>query len=344
MSTSPRLVGPIGYGHSENVPNLFQALGISLIITTYQAQSVLCLAANGERMVMTQRYFERPTGAAYSGRELVVGTRRMIWRFTPTGALRRSDGGVLEHDLVLAPRQSHVTGDMLVHDLDFAGDTLVAVCTFQPGYSFVPLWRPPFISGLTPDDRCHLNGVATNADGPLYVTARAEADTAEGWRQQETSSGFVMHVPSGEMVARGLVIPHSPRLHNERLYVLDSGRGELVCIDAASGRRETVVRLPGFLRGLAFYDRFAFVGLCKARENREFGGTPLDEMRDALQCAVSVVDLATGAEIARVTFTQGVEELFSVAVLPQARKPLLVGLEEDTIDGIFVVPPQVTAP
>ncbi|NDD31516.1 MAG: DUF4915 domain-containing protein, partial [Proteobacteria bacterium] len=126
MSTPSRLVGPLGYGHSENVPHLLDTLGISLIITTYQAQRVLCLASNGERTMMTQRYFERPTGAAYSGHELAVGTRRMIWRFAPTGSLRRADGGLLEHDLVLAPRQSHVTGDMLVHDLDFAGDTLVA--------------------------------------------------------------------------------------------------------------------------------------------------------------------------------------------------------------------------
>lgn len=338
-------LAPLAYTHSEALPHLFEALGLSLVITTYQAQRVLCLARAGEQMMMTQRFFERPTGLAWRAGHLAVGTRRQIWRFASSGTLRGVDDHAHGHDLVLAPRASHVTGDILVHDLAFAGDQLIVVntrfsclCTVTPDCSFTPIWRPPFVTALAAEDRCHLNGLAASEDGPQFVTARAVSDTPQGWRDARLGGGIVLHVPSGEIVARGLVMPHSPRLHAGHLYVLDSGRGELLRLDAASGNAETVAVLPGFLRGLAFHGRFAFVGLCKAREGAEFGGTPLHERRDSLRCGVSVVDLIDGGEMARVEFTSGVEELFDIAVLAGVQRPLLVGLEEDTVDGIFVLP------
>lgn len=340
-------LAPLAYTHSEALPHLFEALGISLIITTYQAQRVLCLARAGEQMMMTQRYFERPTGLAWRAGQLAVGTRRQIWRFADTGALHHVHGHALEHDLVLAPRASHVTGDILVHDLAFAKDALLMVntrfsclCTIAPDCSFTPFWRPPFVTALAAEDRCHLNGLAASDEGPQFVTARAVSDTPQGWRDARLSGGIVLHVPSGEIVARGLMMPHSPRLHKGSLYVLDSGRGELLRLDASTGMAETVAALPGFLRGLTFHERFAFVGLCKAREGTEFGGTPLHERRDSLRCGVSVIDLVAGGEVARIEFTSGVEELFDIAVLDGVEHPLLVGMEEDTVDGIFVLPPQ----
>lgn len=345
MTDAPQRLAPLAYTYSDELPHLFEALGISLVVTTYQAQRVLCLAATADGMMMTQRYFERPTGLAWREGELAVGTRRMIWRFASTGALHTPNGGRLPHDLVLAPRRAHVTGDILTHDLDFVKGQLVAVntrfsclCTLTPEYSFVPIWRPPFITALAAEDRCHLNGLAADDSGPRYVTARGISNVPQGWRQTQFEGGIVMHVPTGEIVARGFVMPHSPRLHEGVLYLLDSGRGEMVRVDPTNGRFEPVVRLPGFLRGLSFHGRFAFVGQSKAREAREFGGTPLDDMRDRLRCAVSVIDLAMGAEVGRVEFTSGIEELFGVVVLAGARHPLLVGLQEDTVDGIFVMP------
>ena len=73
-------------------------------------------------------------------------------------------------------------------------------------------------------------------------------------------------MPTGQAVARGLAMPHSPRLHDGRLWVLDSGRGRLATVDAATGRVEPVAELPGYARGLAFAGPFAFVGLSRIRE------------------------------------------------------------------------------
>ena len=57
------------------------------------------------------------------------------------------------------------------------------LATLSERASFQPLWRPPFLSGLVPEDRCHLNGLAMRDGQPAYVTAVAASDVADGWRK-----------------------------------------------------------------------------------------------------------------------------------------------------------------
>src|SRR5262249_2106937 len=139
------------------------------------------------------------------------------------------------------------------------------LCAPHASYSFAPRWRPPFVSALVAEDRCHLNGLAV-ADGQArYVTALAETDSARGWRPVKVGGGRVIAVASRATIARGLTMPHSPRLVGGRLLVLHSGLGRLVTVDPASGRLETVADLPGYTRGLAIHGSLAFVGLSKVR-------------------------------------------------------------------------------
>src|SRR5262249_22819183 len=114
------------------------------------------------------------------------------------------------------------------------------LCTLDDRHSFVPRWRPPFGTGLAADDRCHLNGLAM-ADGvPKYVTALAETDTPQGWRPNKVNSGCLIDVASGETVARGFAMPHSPRVHLGRVWMLHSGAGQLVLVDPANGKVDMV--------------------------------------------------------------------------------------------------------
>jgi uncharacterized protein (TIGR03032 family) len=94
--------------------------------------------------------------------------------------------------------------------------------------------------------------------------------------------------------------------------MLHSGAGQLVLVDPARGKAETVTELPGYTRGLALHDRFAFVGLSKIREPSTFGGMPIAEPRPELKCGVGVVDLGTGRLVAHLEFMTGVEEIFDV--------------------------------
>lgn len=341
----------IEYGYSHGFPSILEAMGCSLAVTTYQAQRLLTFApTSAGKLFMWMRVFDRPTGLAVrqagGTMELAMVSKNKVWIFYGERGLREVEGGnALPHDVVIAPRRAYVTGDIAGHELAFVGGVLHAVntrfscvCTLDDRYTFRPVWRPPFVTALAAEDRCHLNGVAVDRSGEIrYLTALGESDTKEGWRPAKASGGIVMEYPSGRIVARGLSMPHSPRMYGGMLWVLDSGRGELVTIHPESGERTVRARFKGFLRGLAFAGDFAFVGVCKIREKRTFGNLPIESAGE-LECAIHAVDLKGLGRNGQIQFTRGIEELFDIQILPGTKSPLILGFEEPTIDGVFVVP------
>jgi uncharacterized protein (TIGR03032 family) len=176
---------------------------------------------------------------------------------------------------------------------------------------------------------------------PLYATAVSRSDVADGWRDRRADGGVVIDVASGEIVAGGLSMPHSPRLHGGKLWLLNSGTGELGHVDLEAGRFEPVAFCPGYARGLAFAGRHAVVGLSLAREKRTFSGLALDEAlasRDsAPRCGLAVIDLASGDMTDWVRLEGVVRELYDVAVLPGIRRPCAIGFRTDEIKYVISI-------
>jgi uncharacterized protein (TIGR03032 family) len=350
----------VRHEYTRSLPALLSQLGASLLVSTYQAGKVVTVGVAEGELTLSYHNFERAMGLAVTPGGLAVGARAQVWflRSAPDLAAHVAPAG--RHDACFLTRSAHFTGEVQAHELAWAStDSLgpggrgpdegelwlvntafSCLCTLDGRHSFVPRWRPPFISGLAAEDRCHLNGLAM-ADGRLkYVTSLAETDTPQGWRPNKVTGGGLIDVASGETVARGFAMPHSPRVHRGRVWMLHSGAGRLVLVDPARGNAETVTELPGYTRGLAMYDRFAFVGLSKIRETATFGGMPIAERRPELKCGVGAVDLRTGRLAAHLEFVTGVEEIFDVQVLPGARCPVLSG-PYPTLDGagpIWTVP------
>src|SRR5437868_4221713 len=279
------------YTQTESFVALLQQLGASLLVSTYQANKVLVARAAGGGLSMLVRTFERPMGMAVDAHRLTIGTRNQIWflRNAPDIAPQVEPAG--QHDACFLPRSCHVTGDIGVHELAWAGDDLWVVntrfsclCTLHPDYSFVPRWRPPFVTALAAEDRCHLNGLTLVDGRPKYVTALGETNTAHGWRANKPQGGCLLEVSSGEVISRGLSMPHSPRWQDGRLWLLESGTGQLVHVDPATGQRQRVAELPGFARGLALFGPYAFVGLSKIRSTSAMDGAPLAQRREQLKC------------------------------------------------------------
>jgi len=334
------------YTQTDSFVALLQQLGASLLVSTYQANKLLVARAAGDGgLSLLVRTFERPMGVAVDARRLTVGTRNQIWFFRNAPDIAPRVEPVGQHDACFLPRSCHVTGDIGVHELAWVGEELWVVntrfsclCTLHPDYSFVPRWRPPFITALAAEDRCHLNGLAIVDGRPKYVTALGETDTAGGWRANKPQGGCLMDVSSGEFISRGLSMPHSPRPHDGRLWVLESGTGRLLLVDTATGRRQTAAELPGFARGLAMCGPFAFVGLSKIRSTSAMDGVPLAERRDELKCGVAAVDLRSGRVIALLEFQTAVEEIFDVQLVPGLRFPEVLGFQKDTVHNTFIVP------
>jgi uncharacterized protein (TIGR03032 family) len=339
------------YTQTDSFPALLRQLGASLMVTTYQANKLLVARAAGAGLSMLVRTFDRPMGLAVDSGRLALGTRDQVWQFrnAPDIAPRVEPAG--HHDACFLPRSSHVTGDIGVHELSWAAGELWAVntrfsclCTLHPDYSFVPQWRPSFVTALAAEDRCHLNGLAVVDGRCKYVTALGETDTRDGWRAHKPQGGCVMDVSSGDVISRGLSMPHSPRWHDGRLWVLESGTGQLVLVDPATGHRERVAEVPGFARGLALCGTYAFVGLSKIRKTSAMDGVPLAERRDQLKCGVAVVDLRGGRVVDLLEFHTAVEEIFDIQLLAGLRFPEVMGFQKDAIHHTFVVPPEERPP
>ncbi|HEV8629638.1 MAG TPA: TIGR03032 family protein [Thermoanaerobaculia bacterium] len=338
---------------TSSFAELLQRLRSSLVVSTYQSGQVVLLRADGGQLNTHFRPFESPMGIAVGPSAgppatLALGTAREVWELRNVAAAGRrlEPGG--KHDACFLPRARHVTGDVRVHELAYAGDELWLVntrfsclCTLDSAHSFVPRWRPPFVTALAPEDRCHLNGLAVVDGHVRYVTALGRSDTPQGWREQKASGGLLLDVPSGETVATGLCMPHSPRWHDGRLWVLESGKGQMATVEPASGRLTTVAQLPGFTRGLAFAGPFAFVGLSQVRES-VFGGVPLARRLRERACGVWVIDTRSGATAAFMRFEDAVQEIFDVAILPGLRFPE-VAPDTDLVATSWVLPEEALA-
>ncbi len=320
---------------------------LSLAFTTYQTNRLFLVGLQEDgRLAVFERYFERPMGLWASPERLYMNTRWQVWQLDdalPPGATHEGA------DRLYVPRRAYTTGDLDVHDiapersgrLVFVNTAYSCLATLSERYSFVPLWRPPFISRLAPEDRCHLNGLALEDGAVAYVSAISRSDVSSGWRDRRHEGGTILDVRANEIVAADLSMPHSPRVYRGRLWVLNSGTGEVGWVDRASGRFEPVAFCPGYIRGLAFWDRYAVVGLSKPRREQAFSGLALDDRlreKDAdARCGLWVIDLESGVVAHWLELEGVVIELYDVQVLPGVRRPKALGFKTDEIQRLITI-------
>lgn len=337
----------VRFEYSPQFPRILEHCRATLLISTYQAGKLGVISAHQGKLQLAFHTFEQSMGVAASPQRIVVGSRGVVWFLNAAHDLAPRIEPDLQHDACFLARSALVTGNIHIHDLAWGDSELWVVNTLfsclsslSDEFSFVPRWRPKFISQLAAEDRCHLNGVALQNGRPRFVSALAQTDTPAGWRPNKASSGVLIDVDSNEVVTSGLSMPHSPRWFGDRLWVLNSGHGGLNTVDLASGKTTEVVGLPGYTRGLAFSGQFAFVGLSRIRESNVFGGLPIAERHPQLHCGVGIVDLVSGQSVAALQFHSGVEEIYDVQLMPGIRFPVLSGHQpqEDSAQTIWLVP------
>lgn len=322
---------------------------VALAFSTYQTGKLFLLGLQpDDRLSIFERTLNRATGLWVSpdARTLFLGTVFQIWRFDDALAAghRQQD-----YDRLFVPQAAVTTGDLEIHDVVFdrkgrilfVNTLFSCLATVSETHSFAPLWRPPFISTLAPEDRCHLNGLALRDGEAAFVTAFSSSDAAEGWRDQRPDGGVVVDIRAGKVVLSGLSMPHSPRWYDGRLWLLESGSGWFGYADLDQGRFERVAFCPGYARGLTFHGPFAIIGLSGPRLNRPFSGLPLEDelaARDVPpRCGIMAVDLRTGEAFQWVRIQGVVSELYDVAVLPGTRRPMAIGLRTDEIRRLFTM-------
>lgn len=346
---SPK-VPPIDISTSKNFVTWLADNRISLGFTSYTAGKAFLVGLGEQgKLSIFERSFDVTRGLAAGNGTLVMATQFQIWRFENALAKGQTADGF---DRLYVPQAAYTTGDLRTHDVAISGNgTIVFVntlfsclATVSDRYSFTPIWWPPFVSEVAPEDRCRLMGLAI-ADGvPKYVTAAAETDEREGWRASVSDGGCVVDAQSNNVIARGLSLPGAPRLYRERLWLHEAGAGNFGFLDPGKGEFEPVAFCPGLLRGLAFVGDYAVATISRRWDGEDISGLPIEQNLNRFKarprCAVLVIDLNKGELVEWLRLEGVVAELFDVVALPDVERPAAIGLRGDDIRRVISMPPE----
>lgn len=307
---------------------------VSLALTSYQTGQLFLVGVTPEGgLSIHQRNFVRAMGIYADGSALYLAGLAHIWRLQNVlGPDQRANG---HFDRLYIPRAAQTVADVDAHEmvvesngrLIFVNTRYSCLATVSNVHSFKPVWRPKFISRLAPEDRCHLNGVCLEDGRVRYVTAVSTTDIVDGWRGHRGDGGVLIDVDTDEILLSGLSMPHSPRVYNGHLWLLDSGNGYLTRIDRQTWQREQVAFCPGFMRGLALHRGHAVIALSMPRDGRLTGlalEAELAKRGGESWCGVQIVNLENGDIVEWLRFDGAIRELFDIQLLPGVSCPMAV--------------------
>lgn len=357
----PRLLPSPGLGE------WLRAQGGTLVFTTYQSARVFFLSALSDGQTVAQeRVVGSAMGLAVDQDKLWISNKEQVWRFSNVGPRKLSAGlaGVAHEthfDAVFMPRWGVFIGpcdthDLLsqvyyagrVHELLFVNTNFNCISGIDGHYSFVPVWKPKFISGIAPGDRCHLNGMGQKEGRLAFATACSTDNVSGAWRNNKKNGGVLIDIQTDEIIAAGFSMPHSPRWYAGKLWMFDSGNGDFGYVDIDTGKFESILLVPGFARGLGFVGNDALIAVSRLRPNTFSSGLPIKERLESKKieqkCGLLVVDLVTG-QIKHWLNIEGITELYDVAFLQGIRRPYTFGFGEPEKYGQLVnLPPDAAFP
>lgn len=310
---------------------ILRELDISLLVTREYEHLVLALSPPGPAAATYFR-LPHPSGVAVDparGRVYIAATRNpnQVFEFAP--AVPGGEGGVGGEppQRVLLPKKTwFFPGSLYIHELAIIGRRLYAnavgtnsVVEIGRDGSARMAWRPRCLDELGPEalsrNYLQLNSIAAGrglASSFFSASAARPSSRRPGHRNFPVDGrGVIFSGKTGEPVARGLTRPHSARLHGGKLWVDNSGYGEVGFI--ADGRLTAAARLPGWTRGLCFRGNVMFAGtsrIISRFRNYAPGLDPADCV-----CGVHALDAAGGRRLAGVVWPEGYQ-VFSVECLP----------------------------
>ena len=334
---------------SSSTPSFLEFLqlfNISIAVTSYDCQRLIVLRQQRDQLDTLLVPAARPRGMAIHGNKLTLATYTEIinyYRQNPPFSSGIEDMDA-DADALFLPRNSHITGDINVHDVAWGegGLWLVnsrfsCICTLQPNLSFKPRWWPMFLEGPTGNGVAHLNCMAMQDGLPAYATCFGPFTTETGWREAKSlDTGLLMDVQNNQIVLDGLCMPHSPKIYGGKVYVCNSGYGTVVCHDPATQTTQTVLEVQGFTRALTFFQNYMIVCCSRFRKSARAAPLPIAEKYDDSHAGVYIVDMADLSVVAYCRFDGDVGQLYDVAVIEQSAQPLVLGLQDPRVSNLFV--------
>lgn len=320
---------PFQLKYSPALTEMLDKLGVTIAISTFQAGKLILISAeNDHKLVQLARTFKKIMGFNIQNDKMLISTENevVVLKDSPALAATYPDKPNT-YDRMFFPRVVYYTGHLDIHDIYFAGRDILAVntsfsciCKIGTDFNFEPIWWPKWITAMASEDRCHVNGLAMDGDTPKYVTALGTGDTRQSWRDNIVSGGVLIDYDSKEIIADGLAMPHSPRIVNGKVLILESATGEISFIDPSDGKKEVLTKVPYFIRGAAIYEDLLFVATSKLRKNSStFNKLDIANISDS--AGVLVIHLGTGALMHTLSYKTTVDELYDIHIIPNAKRP-----------------------
>jgi len=340
----------ISIGGSPGITEWLSKQNISLVFSSYQMNKFFLIGRNlPSGISVFQRNFFRCMGIAIDNLTdtIYLSSLYQIWKFN--NGLRPGDD-FTGYDRLYIPVTSYFTGEVDIHDLAlldngeliFVNTLFSCLGKLSPNHSFHPFWRPKFITKLAPEDRCHLNGLAVQDGKPRYVTYFSQTNTPKGWRDYKENGGGIIDITTNEIICPGLTMPHSPRVHQNKCWVLNSGTGHLGYVDLTNGSFREVFFCPGYLRGLQLIGDYAIVGLSRLRKTSSLKAVQLEnnlkKYNQQDHCGIYIINLKTGELEHHFEISGNLTEIYDIGILPGVVKPSAIGVEDDGIRRIITMP------
>jgi uncharacterized protein (TIGR03032 family) len=309
--------------------DVLERTGATLLVTREYEHLVMALTTRGSKPVLSYLRLQHPSGIAVDRvrqRVFVASTRNPNQIFeleAATGAVERRDApAVPRPDRPLVPRRSaFFPGSLYMHDLAMVGGRLHANAVGHnavieiDGPDWRRVWWPRSIeqsgSPQFAINYLQLNSIAAGDTlARSFFSASAERPSARRPGHLNfpvDGRGVIFSGATREVAVRGLTRPHSARLHGGRLWVANSGYGELAYAD--DGVARTFCRLPGWTRGVCFVGDVAFVSTSRVIPRFRAYAPGLDVDRSV--CGLHAIDLASGSILGSLTWPTG-NQIFAV--------------------------------
>ncbi len=249
---------------------------------------------------------------------------------------------VKNSDSLYLHRASLTTGMINIHDIAWGDEglwvvnsTFSCLSTLSPDNSFVAKWKPKFISELVPEDRCHLNGMAMKDGKPKYVTTFNMEDSRDSWSKERIDYGTLIDIDTNEILIEGMIMPHSPKVYKDEVYVCESGLGVVWKINPRTKEKTEIIKLQGFTRGLYFYGDLMLVGTSQVRASEIKKPTPISTMYDETYAGIWIVNPQKKEILAYIKFDGDIDQIYDIAVIPDSTMPELLNLNSSLTRHLF---------
>jgi uncharacterized protein (TIGR03032 family) len=283
---------------------------------------------------------------------LLVASRWQIWTFVevPVGEANTENGA----ERTFLPQLGQTIGAVGIADLlltdgipVFASSAFSCLARTDGRLTMQPVWAPPWISALRPENRCGLRGMAPRARHSHevgFVTCSAATDRNEAWKTQPAGAGVVVSI-EGDIVTQGLDGPMSPRWYGEKLLVVNQFRGQLIALDVKSGQTETVLACHALLGPMAVSGHMAVVGASDPRASdielrldaNDVGWGTAGPTNP--RSGVLLVDLGHGMIAGSLEFLGRVGPIEGVAIVPSCRSLMVAAPRGSTSQHDVVIAP-----